>query len=471
MSSLRRAIVVRTLCGAAAALVVSGVATFAITRAVLRARFDADLAARAHTFASLAIEEPHGPGEPGGIKLEYLGPLREEDIGIILRVTTGDGHMVAQTPGNIVLESQAPALDAGPAFLELVLPDGRRVRCATIARLAARDPEDTHDEPQAVDPARTVVVQAARGTEAIRRTESLLGAVLSGGVIVALVGTATAVMVGVRRGLQPLERLSRELAGVDPADPSRISGAEAYPDELRPVVGTLDEALERLRGAMERERRFTDAAAHELRTPIAELRAIVDVARRWPEASRSERVVVQAGAVAEEMGALLEVLLAAARGTEAFANHPAEAVAIMPLARELAGRAPTIAWTIEGDEGATWVGPRAAIGVIVRNIIQNVADHTTNASGSASVRVSRCGLGTILEVENGPVELREADAARVFEPLWRGEASRTDRSHRGMGLYLVAELCRSLGLRACARVAGDRFVIDVVPAVDHDEAS
>jgi two-component system sensor histidine kinase QseC len=85
-----------------------------------------------------------------------------------------------------------------------------------------------------------------------------------------VVGTAVIVALTVRRGLRPLGRVAEEAATID-----------AMPGALKPICLRLNDSLERLEAAFARERRFTADVAHELRTPIAELRCLADVALKW----------------------------------------------------------------------------------------------------------------------------------------------------------------------------------------------
>ena len=89
--------------------------------------------------------------------------------------------------------------------------------------------------------------------------------------------------------------------------------------ELKPIVGRLNELLGRIEGAFRRERRFTSNVAHELRTPIAELRALAEVAIACPRGEGADGREFGGDAVdrARQMQALVESLLAIAAGRKA----------------------------------------------------------------------------------------------------------------------------------------------------------
>lgn len=110
---------------------------------------------------------------------------------------------------------------------------------------------------------------------------------LVGPLLVAVPLLVVLVLVGVRRGLQPLARTECEIAHRSPTQLTPIALAEV-PVEIRGIVGELNHLLEALADAMARERRFTSHAAHELRTPLAVLKTQAQLALRAPEGSQRE---------------------------------------------------------------------------------------------------------------------------------------------------------------------------------------
>src|SRR5699024_1270913 len=113
------------------------------------------------------------------------------------------------------------------------------------------------------------------------------------------------------RGLAPLRRLRRELAhrqadALTPLTPMNL------PSELRPLVQTLNQLLQRVAQAVLRERHFTDDAAHELRTPLTAVRTHLQVAR-ITSGEESSRALAHADEGARRMQATLDQLLLLAR--------------------------------------------------------------------------------------------------------------------------------------------------------------
>ena len=93
----------------------------------------------------------------------------------------------------------------------------------------------------------------------------------------ALAAMAALVPWSVQRGLRPLIRLRREVATVHAGSLATRFSVLSLPAELQPIASGLNDLLARLEGAFLREQRFTATAAHELRTPLAELRALAEV--------------------------------------------------------------------------------------------------------------------------------------------------------------------------------------------------
>src|SRR3546814_8511156 len=96
--------------------------------------------------------------------------------------------------------------------------------------------------------------------------------------VVALFGTLILLWIGITHGLAPVERIRLLLARRRPGDDSPLPRVKA-PVELQPLLHTIQQLLERLQGAIVREHRFTDSAAHELRTPITGIKTHIQVAK------------------------------------------------------------------------------------------------------------------------------------------------------------------------------------------------
>lgn len=462
MRSLKQTLLTSILAGTMIVVLAAGAAVYLVARANLYAQLDESLIGRAETISSLVIEED------GKLEFDYDQPIDEQNFGVLMRVIGDDGLIIAESPHwPAALASVAPASaskqDIASDFESDSLGSARHIAIARRARLDA--PAGAMSAPRLSDRMIRVEVIGRTG-EVDRAVTSVLIALLVGGAL-ALLGAVVAVWFGVGRGMVPLKQFGRQVQAIEPSE-LRLAGArEQWPAELMPIVTALNDLLERLNAAMQRERRFTDAAAHELRTPLAELRTITDVADRWPEQERLQRSVKDAREVVDQMEELLENLLVVARGQRGEGSAADEQIRLLPLARQLAqGHDATtshVQWSFEGSDDASWQGQRSVITAIVRNLVDNAAQYTP-AGGAVTVRAMMNGSGAKLEVENGPVSIGQADIERMFEPFWRADSSRTDRTHRGLGLAIVDTLASHLHLsRDIERTDGERLRISLAP--------
>jgi signal transduction histidine kinase len=151
--------------------------------------------------------------------------------------------------------------------------------------------------------------------------------------------------IGVRRGLTPLSALAAEVDAIDEASLDRRLAIEGQPTELVGIRRKLNELLERLQMAFDRERRFSSGAAHELRTPIAELRALTEVALKWPAGPDPERTkdLSEAHAIACRMEEVVGALLAIARDGHVDELSAREDLEVRPIVEAAVASAAAIA--------------------------------------------------------------------------------------------------------------------------------
>lgn len=256
---------------------------------------------------------------------------------------------------------------------------------------------------------------------------------------------------GLRRALRPLLWLeaavrARRVEALDPLQPPEL------PSELQPVVQALNGLFERIATQREHERRFTADAAHELRTPIAALRAQAEVAQGAEERPAERRRALQAVLRACDRAAhLVDQMLTLARldGTEGDDAGAAVDLAVLAraLCAELLDAYPDRTADlelIEPPSGVTppWPGSALLLRLLLRNLIDNALRYSRPGQ---PVRVM---LGAQeLSVEDGGAGMDE-DALRQLglRRFWRG-ASASGTPGSGLGWSIVRRCADQLGLR------------------------
>jgi two-component system sensor histidine kinase QseC len=275
-------------------------------------------------------------------------------------------------------------------------------------------------------------VQVYVGEELDSR-ESILEGLLQGLIapmLVALPVLALLLWWAVRRGLLPLRRLSRAVGEREPQALQPIAADAAghtLPSEIAPLVAALNDLFARIAALLESERRFTADAAHELRTPIAAIRAQAQVAQVAQGAGSDDaaRTPALAATLAgcDRATRLVEQLLTLAR-LESTDSGPRETVDLAAVAgevlAELAPAAMARGQSLELEAEGSWParGSATLLGVLLRNLADNALRY-----GGDSVRVvvtlTREAGGVVLRVEDSGPGLSDEQRSHLSERFFR----------------------------------------------------
>lgn len=248
----------------------------------------------------------------------------------------------------------------------------------------------------------------------------------------------------VSAALRPLERLRTEVESRQPDDLRALPLVEVQ-HELHPLVNALNHFTERLRQQFERQAQFIADAAHELRTPLAALKARVELGLRDPEPAHWRTTLEAAAQGTDRLTHLANQLLSLARienGARAIAEGGAQTLDMSQLARELGmamaplAHAHGVSLALEADEPVWLRGEPTLLNELLSNLIDNALAHTPSG-GNVILRVSAPG---VLEVEDDGPGIPEAERSRVFERFYR---SRQQGKGSGLGLAIVGEICRA----------------------------
>lgn len=282
---------------------------------------------------------------------------------------------------------------------------------------------------------------------------------------VALPALAVLIWLGTAWGLAPLKRLARDVAMRAPDNLAPLNSAGA-PNEVVPLLGALNALFARVRASLERERRFTADAAHELRTPLAAIKTQAQVAQAARSGEERERALRNVASGVDRTTRLVEQLLALARLDPGAAAVERHAVDLMELAsgalKDIAPEAASkqIELGLEGETGVTVSGDAGLLHLLLRNLLDNAVRYTP-AGGSVTVRVERRGAEvTLLVTDTGP-GIAPAERARVTERFYRVLGSGEEGS--GLGLSIVSQVAElhgaTLALHAADGASGLRVEV------------
>jgi two-component system, OmpR family, sensor histidine kinase QseC len=267
-------------------------------------------------------------------------------------------------------------------------------------------------------------VQVYVGEQAASRA-SILRAILRGTLapmLLALPLLALAAWWAVYRGVAPLRQLGRMLAARQPQALQPVALADA-PSEMAPMLAALNALFERIAALMAAERRFTADAAHELRTPIAAIRAQAQVALAEADEAPRRHALEATLEGCDRAVRLVEQLLTLSR-LEAGAAPAAAPLDLGPLVRqvaaELAPQALHKSQTVELDAaGACMVqGDATLLAVLVRNLIDNAIRYSPPRA-IVRIGVVQRGGQVLLTVDDSGAGMSEPDAQRLGERFFR----------------------------------------------------
>jgi two-component system sensor histidine kinase TctE len=255
------------------------------------------------------------------------------------------------------------------------------------------------------------------------------------------------------RGIRPLELLERRIRARKADDMSPLDES-AVPEEVAPLVSSINDLLQRLKVSLSTQKRFLADAAHQLKTPLAGLRMQADLAQRETDADELKKSLQQIGRASVRATHTVNQLLALARAETAGRSLAKQRVDLADVIAEAIQESLPLALDKHIDLG--YEGPAAGeaasqldanstlLKEMVRNLIDN-AIHYTPEHGQVTARLlaDRLGGELMLMVEDTGPGIAEAERALVFQPFYRTLGTNVDGS--GLGLAIVAEIAQQHG--------------------------
>lgn len=286
------------------------------------------------------------------------------------------------------------------------------------------------------------------------RTEQLINDTLAFFVPLAVLVSAGVAWFTAGRALRPVEAIRREMASVSEHNLDRRVPVPRSRDEIARLATTTNATLDRLEGSHRQQEQFVADASHELRSPLAGLRAGLEVAlahpdrAEWPEVARRSLMDVE-----RLQRVTTDLLLPAVNSS----GGSSSTVDLGEIAREqVAERGPAVSLDVSGP--ALVLGEPVQLERLVRNLLDNAVRHARSA---VSVTVRTGPEDVVLEVLDDGPGIPEADRERVFERFTRLDDARTrDAGGSGLGLTIARDIAVRHGgsLRVAGSESGARLV-------------
>ncbi|MGC3989406.1 MAG: histidine kinase dimerization/phospho-acceptor domain-containing protein [Chthoniobacteraceae bacterium] len=449
MKSLRTGLLLRLLLGGGLLLVaVTFVLKWQVEHLLLE-EFDSALLATAKSLATQVEQKRSFPIGHGRLSVDYGDTFPQYghvNSGEFFALYTDGGLLLQVSPslGRQELFFHSDSREQPSAF-DLQLSPQMRVRALSLP-FSVNDEED--DEHSATAPPHAVLIVARDRhpmDHAIEVFQWILWSV--GGL--SLLAFAGLVHWSVRGGLRLVDRLGHEVAAMDVKSLHHRFALDPLVSELRPIAAALNQLLARLESTFARESRFTATAAHELRTPLAELRSLADVNLTTPgtEAERVEcwQDVLSTARRMESLTTRLLDLTRTENAGQVLEFQPVElATAIAkawPPCQPIAEKRGLI-FAPKIPPGLSLTTDETLFGVILSNLCTNAARYALAGSVfTIEARVEEDGICLLFANQS---DLAADEVPLLFERFWRKDSARTASAHFGLGLSLAREFAHLL---------------------------
>lgn len=384
-----------------------------------------------------------------------------------------------------------PGLTPVPQFRNITLPNeryGRLVQMAFIPQVEEPDDPDEQEndakaeegEQEANDggqreaimhtialdprhaPDRAATLIVARDRAQLDGLVRSLNLFLVGLMILLLIIMAVLVRLALRTGLRPLDEMRQQASQLD-VD-SLTTGIQLHTEttELMPVVHQINVLLHRLDAAFCRERRFSSDVAHELRTPLAELRVLTEVGERWPEDRDAvEQYFADAHGICEQMERVVISLLTLTRcerGVQTMELTPIHLSQVVEISwKRIKQTAIEKSQRFECDINSSYIitSDYDMLSMVLINLLSNAVLHSAPSSVIRCVATQN-GDATYLTISNPVKDLAEQDLKHIFERFWRKDTARSDGMHAGLGLSIVKAFSDLLNFDIQADLNGEQ---------------
>ncbi len=376
----------------------------------------------------------------------------------LVQVVDADGNVVWSSPG-AGADDAAPLLgaplpwaaDSGPHTVTVHHPD--------LGELRVRATPFGPDRQQWLVVARSQEL-ATTARRAVVRAELV-------GVPLLTLGLGVVVWLGVGRALRPVEDIRATVGEITERHLSTRVPVPATGDEVARLATTMNEMLDRLDAASMRERQLVADASHELRSPLASVRALLETRDASPDPAAHD---AEAMAAVIRLQSLVDQLLELA-SQDADVPVPNRPVDLDDLVLERAaglGTATGLTVDTQAVSAGQVLGSEEGLRRVVDNLLGNAARH---ARSRVRVELREADGWVQLVVADDGAGIPAGERTRVFDRFTRLDDARThDRSGAGLGLAIVAGVVArhhgSVAVDADPALGGARFVVQLPAAPD-----
>ena len=398
---------------------------------VVRHAFEEDNVFLADRIAALRADLKNVSG-PETLQGQLRMPQIGKSMTYWIRALDSTGQPIAETPG---MKEMLPADVFPEARTDMLMTKPKNYRAHSKLFSLAASNEKINGQSYLIQVGQDRTVDE----EFTREFGALLAVVLLIGIFLSAMIAATVT----KRGLHPLAEMTRSLKRVGPTHLHERTPPTAWPRELQPLATAFDDMLDRLEDSFTRLSQFSADIAHELRTPIANIRGEAEVALTRPRSPEEYREVIESNVgECERLSGIIDNLLFLARA-EAAEGHtqrtlidgPAEIAKIASFYETLADEQ-QITITSTG-KGRIYADPML-FGRALSNLVENALRHTP-PGGTIEISVETRANESVVRVKDTGCGIAPEHIARVFDRFYRVDPARSSQGS-GLGLALVKSI-------------------------------
>jgi two-component system, OmpR family, heavy metal sensor histidine kinase CusS len=370
---------------------------------------------------------------PGLIRQELKALNGGERTAYWVRLLDATGQVVAETPGmGKLLPASIFPLEQIMTPVELPVKD-YQAEGKLFSLVSTRVTEN----------GRAYLIQVAQDRSVDEQFEREFGLLVA---VVLVCGIFAAAMIAItvtRRGLRPLNAMTRSLKRVGPNRLHERVPPTEWPRELQPVAIAFDDMLDRLEDSFTRLSQFSADLAHELRTPLANIRGEAEVALTRPRSPNEYAAVIESSVTeCERLSAVIDNLLFLARAEAAESKVNCVHFDGRAAIEQIAAYNEAIAeerrlQIICAGEGEVYADP-VLFGRAVSNLVDNAVRFTPDG-GRIEISLTTTVEHAEIAVEDTGCGIAAEHVSRVFDRFYRVDASRSSEG-TGLGLALVKSI-------------------------------
>ncbi len=365
--------------------------------------------------------------------------------------------------GRIIFAS-FPLLIKGVGSIQSEASDRQSFLTATEQAFA-----ESYDE---TDQKNRVFLAITESTDGLNHTLFILASAL-GVTGILLVGTTFMLVPKlVQNAFRPIVEITRLTEQMEADNLQSKLPSEQVPLELQALIVKFNQLIERLDAAIHRERRFSLNLAHELRTPVAEIRSLMEVAvDSFDNDVRNEanEVCRQGAMISQRMSKIIEVLTAIHQGESETFQISVEPLSIEAILQKAIGvldskNQKRVQFVAQASNGGEIESDPGLLRAVIDNLLTNAVVHSP-VNSPVTVSCHAGGFSIVNTVEG----LEQSDLQFLKEPFWQRDEAHSDPDRFGLGLTLVAVYLRLLNGSIDHKLEGEKLTAKIT--LQNGEAS